>query len=1220
MISGCSRSTELEWQDDDGYRWAEVDPGWFGETGFEALSPSETNILFENQVTDEEIVKNRHYLNGSGVTAGDVDGDGLVDLYFAALNGPNRLYKNLGNMEFRDITEETGTAHEGYYSTGVLFADVDGDEDLDLFVGSFHKGVTLYINNGEGQFSAARQNQFDETAGKGNTTLAMADIDSDGDLDLYITNYKETTVKDLYSSEELEWNNILNEPFNEQNQTGPFTLVPPFDDHYTIYMTDDNRLAGIAESGEEDELYLNEGGTFRKVENTETVFLDENGEPLGLDKEWGLTAKFQDLNNDGFPDLYVCNDYFSKDRIWMNRGDGTFRALSSEAIRNMSFASMGVDFSDINHDGHLDIFVTEMLSPLHERRQQQVGADDPTYRRYYLMDHQPQYNRNSLYLKREDNTYAEIAYYSNVQATEWSWATRFMDINLDGYEDLIINTGYTYDLLDIDTQVQMIRGGQNISENFGEFIKNAPSLELSNKFLKNNRDLTFSDESTEWGFEEADVSHGLAMADLDNDGDLDFVNNRLYKPATVFENKTNAGRILVKLKSDSPNVYGIGAKIKLESNEGIQEKQLASGGDYLSGATPLAMFAANDETSNYSIKVIWPDGFISHIENVKSNRVYEVQKESAESTQKNEDTPGTDPQSVFVDISNRLDHIHHEDPFNDEELQPLIPGLMSRLGPGLAWIDIDIDGDDDLIIGSGKGGSTSIFENRTDGTFLPLQKEFITELAPGDQTTILGWNTEAGLQLLIGSANYEQGNPQAPAVYQYQVNDLQPKRVDELTNYSTSGAMAAADYNGDGEVDLFLGGRFVPAHYPREATSRLFISNNGSFEPDRNNWEILEQVGMVTGAVFSDYDSDGDPDLLLSREWDSIILLENENGTFRNVSDDVGLSSFKGWWSGITTGDFNNDGRPDIVAANRGLNSPYQLTNNQPIRIYYEDFNSDRRVDIIETYANEEGNYVPRKRLFDFRSVPLITNNARSYEQFAGSNMQDILGSRLSGINFKEINTLQHLMFINTKEGFIPRELPKEAQLSAGFHVGVADFNNDGNEDLFMSQNYFDVPRQIPRYDSGRGLLLEGDGSGNLQPISGSESGIKIYGEQRGAAFSDFNQDGKIDLAISQNSAQTKLYLNRTEKNGYSISLSGPSDNMNGIGSAIRLVYSDGEKGPLREIQSGSGYWSQDSFTQVMGVKDGKKVSGVEVFWFDGNKQTVNVSDEPDEVLIKYPY
>ncbi|MDX1641404.1 MAG: VCBS repeat-containing protein, partial [Balneolaceae bacterium] len=428
VISGCSRSSELEWNDEDGYRWTDVDPGWFGETGFEPLSPSRTNIHFENQVTDEEIVKNRHYLNGSGVTAGDVDGDGLVDLYFAGLNGPNKLYKNQGNMEFRDITEESGTAHEGYYSTGVLFADVDGDADLDLFVGSFHKGVTLYINNEEGQFTTANQNQFNDTSGKGNTTLAMADIDSDGDLDLYVTNYKEITVKDIYSTEELEWNNILNEPFNEQNQTGPFTLVPPFDKHYKIYMTDANKLAGIAESGEKDELYINEGGTFRKVENTDQIFLDEDGEPLGLEKEWGLTAKFQDLNNDGYPDLYVCNDYFSKDRMWINQGDGTFRALPKEAIRNMSFASMGVDFSDINHDGHLDIFVTEMLSPLHERRQQQVGADDPTYRRYYLTDHQPQYNRNSLYLKREDNTYAEIAYYSGVEATEWSWATRFMDV------------------------------------------------------------------------------------------------------------------------------------------------------------------------------------------------------------------------------------------------------------------------------------------------------------------------------------------------------------------------------------------------------------------------------------------------------------------------------------------------------------------------------------------------------------------------------------------------------------------------------------------------------------------------------------------------------------------------------------------------------------------------------------------------------------------------
>jgi hypothetical protein len=1212
LLTSCSSSPELQWNEEESYRWAEVDPGWFGETGFDSLSPSRTNIHFENQITEQEIAENRHYLNGSGVAAGDIDGDGLADLYLAGLNGPNTLYKNTGNMKFRDITEESGTAHEGYYSTGTVFADIDGDGDLDLLVAAMHKENVLYINDGSGNFT--RKEDSGLGSAKGSMTMDLADIDGDGDLDLYITNYKEKSIKDVYTAAELEWDYILNEPYNEQNQTGPFTLVPPFDEHYKIFMTSDNRLAGVAETGEEDELYLNEGGTFRKVENTEEVFLDENGEPLGLQKDWGLTAKFQDLNDDGYPDLYVCNDFFTKDRIWMNQGDGTFRALSWKAIRNMSFAAMAVDFSDINRDGGLDLFVTEMLSPQHERRLRQMEADDPTPDRSELMEHQPQYNRNSIYLKREDETYAEITYISNSEATEWSWATRFMDVNLDGYEDLIVNTGYTYDVLDIDTQFRMIRRGRNMDEHFGELIEDAPSLKLSNKFLKNNGDLTFSDQSTEWGFGEADVSHGLATLDLDNDGDLDFVINRLNNSAAVFENKTKAPRIAVRLKGEKPNVYGIGAKISLNGDKGMQEKQLSAGGDYLSGSTPVAMFAANEERDEYSIEVTWPDGFISRIENVKGNRIYEIHRTGAVQPEKNEN----DSQSTFADVSGRIGHIHHEEPFDDEQLQPLLPGKMSRLGPGVAWLDIDRDGDDDLLIASGKGGTMGAFENRGDGSFQPIKNAPFNEIAPGDQTAIVGWAAEDGTRLLVGSANYEQGNPQAPAVYHYRSSDLQPEPEGELSNYSTSGAMAAADYNGDGEIDLFLGGRFVPAHYPRDASSLLFISRNGSFEMDRANSKKLAQVGLVTGAVFTDYDGDGDPDLLLSREWDSIMLLENQNGDFRDVSEQLGLSTYKGWWGGIATGDFNNDGRPDIVAANRGLNSPYQLTNDRPIRMYYEDFNGDRRVDIIETYANEEENYVPRKRLFEFRSVPYIVNQVENYREFAGSTMQDIFENSLSQIPYKEINTLQHVLFLNTDEGFRPRALPREAQFSAGFHVGVADVNNDGNEDLFLSQNYFGMPRQVSRADAGRGLLLEGNGRGSFKTVNGSRSGIKIYGEQRGAAFSDFNSDGKVDLVVSQNNAETKLYVNRTEKSGYSITLSGPAGNRNGIGSAIRLVYSDGEKGPVREVQSGSGYWSQNSFTQVMGVKEGKEVSGIEVRWFDGHLQTVNVSGEPGEVLIEY--
>ncbi|MDZ7692836.1 MAG: CRTAC1 family protein [Balneolaceae bacterium] len=334
---------------------------------------------------------------------------------------------------------------------------------------------------------------------------------------------------------------------------------------------------------------------------------------------------------------------------------------------------------------------------------------------------------------------------------------------------------------------------------------------------------------------------------------------------------------------------------------------------------------------------------------------------------------------------------------------------------------------------------------------------------------------------------------------------------------------------------------------------------------------------------------------------------------------ETGLDQYKGWWHGITTGDFNNDGRPDIVAANWGLNSSYKIKHGEPLRLYYDDFNGDRRVDIIEAHADGEGNYVPMKRLYHYNSLPIISNQVQSYEQFASSTLEDIFGNQLSRIPYKEINTLQHTLFINTGSSFEAHPLPVEAQVSAGFHTGVADFNNDGNEDLFMSQNYFGLPRQVPRLDAGRGLILHGDGQGNFRAVSGSSSGIKIYGEQRGAATSDFNQDGKTDLVVSQNNAATTLFLNQTSEVGYSVTLEGPPSNGNGVGSAVQLVYENGQQGPLREIQAGSGYWSQNSFTQVLGSKAGNEVTGIEIHWFDGRSQTVEVEEGQRTYEVEFP-
>jgi len=1217
LLLGCATRPELDWNQEQGYRWAELEPGSWGDPGFEQLAPSSTGITFQNHITEAEIDSNQHYMNGSGVAAGDVDGDGWVDLYFARLNGPNRLYKNVGGFRFKDVTDSAGVAHERFYSLGSVLADVDGDGDLDLLVTALSKGIALYLNDGQGHFTW--QSGLDLGVGKGNHTMALADIDGDSDLDLYVTNYKEKSVKDLFASEELEWKKTVKEEYTEGREN--YTLLPPFDEHYTILQNEEG-LPDRRETGEVDALYLNTGdGRFQKVENLKQRFLSSDGTPQGLSPDWGLAARFQDINQDGRPDLYVCNDFWTPDRIWINQGDGIFRALDTLAVRNFSFSSMTVDFSDVNRDGALDFFTTEMLSPKHQNRLRQANPVDP-----FPVDRinsRPKYNRNSLYRNRGDDTFAEISYFSGVEATGWSWASRFIDVDLDGYEDLLVTTGFSYDVQDIDSQIKMGRKIARASM-ARRFITEYPRLPLPNKAFHNDGNFTFSERSAEWGFTGKDISYGLATADFDHDGDLDLAINRLNEVAAIFENETTAPRIAVQLSGNPPNTQAIGAKVQLEGGKGEgapQRKEITAGGDYLSGSAPFAMFAADPSNSNHVLTVTWPNGAKSTIDSVRANRIYDVQQPDIATKPSSSDTSKGKQETIFEDVSGKISHRHHEASYDDFRIQPLLPIKLSQQGPGISWIDYDTDGDDDLFIASGRGGTLGVFENDGEGNFTSRSLGAMTQTASADQTTILGWPTQEGTQFLVGNANYEAGDPKAPSAFHYSFQEGATTVRDSIPGVlSTTGPMAIADYDGDGDLDLFVGGRFMPAQYPRNATSRLFENDDGRFTLDRHNSSSLKKLGLVTGAVFTDYDGDGDTDLLISRAWDSLVLSENEGGTFQNVTEQVGLDQYTGWWNGVTTGDFNNDGRPDIVATNWGLNSPYQLDSERPLKMYYQDFNRDRRVEIVEAYYDPAfGAYIPRRQLNAFESSPVpFTTAASSHRQFANASLKEIFGfnpeRRLSS---KEVNTLSHTLFVNEGGHFSAHPLPEEAQFSAAFHAGVADFNNDGNEDLFLSQNFFEVRPQMPRLDAGRGLLLEGNGQGHFEAISGHVSGIKVYGSQRGAAFGDFNGDGKVDLAVSQNGAATKLYRNQIPKTGLIVHLDGPAANRAGLGSSLRLVYADGRKGPRRAVRVGAGYWSQGSATQIMGYSQRPEQIGVT--WFDGRRETVDIVEGKRRYRVEYP-
>lgn len=1222
IIAGCSSEPERGWRQEDGYRWHPLEPeGFFEQTGFERLDSTHTSVQFSNTLRDEAVARNRNYTNGSGVAAGDVNGDGWVDLYFGQLNGPNRLYLNegTGSLSFREATAEAGVSHANHFTTGVTFADVDGDGDLDLLVASMHEGVTLYFNDGTGHFE--RQENTGLEAGNGSTTLALADIDGDGDLDLYVTNYKEKSAKDIFEPQERIFQNTVHE--TPSDTTELYALREPFDEHYDIIYPR-LRSPDRRELGARDALYLNDGdGTFTKVSDLEEHFRTVAGEPLGLEKDWGLAAKFQDLNGDGAPDLYVCNDFWTPDRVWINQGDGTFRAIGPRSIRNFSFSSMAVDFSDINADGELDLFVTEMLGAERRRRARQQISFDPRDAKIGDLDAQPQYMRNSLYLGRQDSTYAEITYYSNTEATGWSWATRFLDVNLDGYEDLLVNTGHAHDVLDLDTQEEISRMVRTNTEMEEEPIFKYPPLPLANQALKNQGDRTFTEKSEDWGFTVKDFSHGLATADFDRDGDLDLALNRLNYPASLYQNIATQPRIGVRLRGNAPNTRAIGATLRLTGGPVPQTRQMEAGGDYLSSSEPYVVFAADVDNTKHRLSITWPNGATTTIDSVRVNRIYEVQQPETASIPPPPDSAPADSASaapIFRDVSPRIDHTHHETFYNDFGVQQLVPIKFSQLGPGVSWLNLDGTGTDDLAIASGKGGKLGLFENQGDGQFERRTGEPLTDPSLGDQTTVLGWNASDGLHVIVGVSNFEQGQTQAPSAYHYRIQDTDTTLVQRFQGIrSTTGPLAAADYTGDGRLDLFIGGRLKPALYPEDARSRLFTNENGTFQLDRQNSRLLTVMGLVTGAVFVDYDGDGDQDLLCSRAWDSLVLLENRDGTFRDVSNEVGLAEHEGWWNGVTTGDVNNDDRPDLIATNWGTNSRYQLESNRPLKLFYDDFDRDRNPEVVEAhYDSDIGGYVPYKHFYSFyKTIPSFRRRVSSHAEFATAPVSKLTGRSTSDIPAKEITTLKHTVFVNTGDGFTARPLPPKAQFAPAFYAGVADFNNDGHEDLFLSQNLYALPMLTPRQDAGRGLWLRGNGSGQFTPVDGSRSGVKVYGEQRGAALGDFNRDARVDLVVSQNGTTTKLYQNQTPDRGIRVRLNGPPANQEAYGASLRVVYADGSKGPLRNVQAGSGYWSQDSAVQVLGTA--KEPVQIQVTWPDGRQTTAPVSPDQHSVVIEYP-
>lgn len=1215
-LGACERATPPQWHQEAGYRWRELHVEGDGP-GFTPMSFRQTGIDFQNTVSDSVLLGNRMLAQGAGVALGDVDGDGLVDVFLARTEGSNALYRNRGRWRFDDITERAGVGARDRYSSGAAFVDVDGDGDLDLILLATTGPNAIFVNDGTGRFAERRDLGLD-SRGRGGTTVAMADVEGDGDLDLYVANYKPYSPVDTLTPQQRAPNQLV-------RQTGPdrYEIVPEHQRDFKLVMRPDMGGLNVSMRGEPDDFYVNDGGRFTRVPLTTDRFRDANGKALTEEAEsFSLAARFADLDMDGAPDLYVANDFEDPDQLWFNDGKGGFRLAPWTAQRQLSNSAMGVDVADVNGDALPDVFLADMLSNDSRRLKTQMPTHTPLPKRPGDVETQLQQQRNTLFINRGDATFGESAVFAGVQASGWSWSTMFLDVDLDGWQDILITTGHLWDVMDSDTQERLQNRLTDVQwkRQRWEF----PALPLRNVAFRNRGDLTFEDASQAWKFGvEEDVSHAIAAGDLDGDGDHDVIVNRLRAPVAVLRNDAPAPRIAVRLVGDAPNTSAVGAKIRLTGGAVPEQvREVAVGGLYLSHSDFGASFAMGDAAAA-TITVEWRDGRRTVIDGARANRLYEITAATATARLAGDSGRAPVDSPLFEDATAQLGgHIHADPWFDDWERQFLLPNSLSQLGPGVSWFDYDRDGDEDLLVGTGRGGRLGVFRNDR-GRMAPQSSAALT--APADLTTILGFATGSATRIHAGLASWEvtpeRGVPPLPGALSMTasregVGTGSVALVPPLR--SSTGPMAMADIDGDGDLDLFVGGRAIPGQYPRNASSRLFRNVAGAFAADAAGSTVLDSVGMVSAAIFADIDADGDPDLLLAREWDSILLLLNASGRFSAAPGSWGLGAVTSRWNGVAAGDLDGDGRLDLVATSWGRNTMLAADSARPLVLLHGPFGSAGEEEVL--LAREDpriGGLAPLNSYARVRvAMPDLPTRVGSFAAYADATVEQVLGPQLSRVERKSVATLDHMVFLNRGNRFEARPIHAEAQLAPGFYAGIADFDGDGAEDVFISQNFFPTAVGIPRYDAGRGLLLRGDGTGSLTPMPGARSGILIYGDQRGAAFADFDGDARLDLAVSQNGSATRLLRNQGARPGLRVRLRGDSQNPDAVGAQVRLAFGE-RMGPVREVHAGSGYWSQNGAVQVFGSPS--PPTSVWVRWPGGVETRSPVPAGAREVVVIRP-
>ncbi|MCH8330903.1 MAG: VCBS repeat-containing protein, partial [Bacteroidetes bacterium] len=1023
--------------------------------------------------------------------------DGLQDLYFTNNMIPNRLYLNKGDLRFEDITKSAGVDGQSGWCTGVTMVDVNSDGLLDIYVcRSFADPMPelrenlLYINNGDLTFTEKGADYGINDNGYA-TQATFFDSDNDGDLDLFIGNYPRHFETDY----EVRFKKSKDTP-----------------------------------SDESDKFYINNGnGTFTDV--TYKAGLAGYG--------WCLGVVAQDIDMDGYVDLYVANDHAEPDMLYMNNGDGTFTNKINEAVKHMPNFSMGMDIGDYNNDNLPDIFVMDMMAEDNFRKKTQMSGMKPELFWYQERNgYHYQYMRNCLQLNNGNGSFSEIAQLAGISTTDWSWASLLADYDNDGWKDLFVCNGYRRNVRDNDyvlwakeRKKQVKQGSVPVS--LDEIIKALEATKLHNYMFLNNGDLTFSEVSSENGMNQPSFSSGATYADLDNDGDLDIIATNMDDPPFIYRNNAESlgnNYLRIQLKGEGTNSMAFGTKVKITTDEGLQSHELTLTRGFHSSVENFLHFGLGKINVVNSVEVTWPDGRVSELENVQANQVLIVNQK--ESTTIDNSSKAVEP--LFVDVTKELkiDFNHKENEFDDYAKEVLLPHRMSRFGPNVAVADVNGDGLDDFYIGGASGQTGRLYKQNKDGTFFTSPSQHFTadKLSEDIGAEFLDVDGDGDQDLLVVSGGSEFAPSSQVYTDRLYFNDGQgnfSNKQEMLRGLPVSSScVATADFDKDGDIDAFVGGRLMPGQYPYPARSQILVNNSGTLVDLTN--QVCSQVqmpGMVTSAVWVDIDNDDWLDLVIVGEWMKVTVLKNDKGVLYDISNEAGFDKTNGWWNKVVAADMDNDGDQDLILGNLGYNSKFQASIDEPFTVYSHDFDNNGTLDIVLGYYIQ-GVCVPvRGRQCSSEQIPTIKESFPSYNKFGRASLKEVYQQGLEIALHYEAYQLASCYAENQGDGtFILRPLHAQAQFSTVYAIITEDFNKDGHKDLLIAGNFWHPEVETIRNDASVGLLMTGNGKGQFEPVPVTESGFFAPLDVKDMEIMRNTADGSTLIFVANNNDALQIY------------------------------------------------------------------------------------------------